>query len=207
MKKKTGKGQMVTIVSLMLVFVGVIVSFFFDTSNEIIETITTITAVISAFAIYIQIRKTKSVGQASFTIEISKYFYEVPGMAGFIHKFGRSNYSYNKSYIVTNEDQPILIKYLNYIKTLATLVKENVVTIQTLNNVFAYEFFVVLNNKSVQDIEIIPFEKFYHDIFDLFDAWQTYRVKHGFEILHEEDSLGNLDVYQNYIKGGNESES
>ena len=159
--KKKGKGQIGTIIGLFLVAIGVIVTLFFDNSGMIVSLIATLTAVIGAFAIYIQIRK------SSFTIEISKYLYEIPGLTEFIHKLGRSSDVDGVPYVVNQSEMPILIKYLNYIKTIAFLVEEKTVTIETLNNVLAYEFFIVINNKSVQELEIKPFADYYHDIFEL----------------------------------------
>lgn len=197
--KKKGKSQILTIISLIIAFLALLAAYFFDETSQIVTITATITAVVGVFAVYIQIRKSKLIGQSSFTIEISKYFYEVPGISDLVHKLGRASDVDNSEYVVNQDERPTLIKYLNYIKTIATLVEDKTVDIDTLNNVFAYEFFIVLNNKSVQELEITPFAEFYYDIFSLYEKWCNFRQKAGFDILHNQNLLSKLDVYKKYI--------
>ena len=198
--RRKSKFSLVTILGLILVFIGVIVSFFYDEDGIMVSLIATLTAVIGAFAIYIQNRKSKLIGQSSFTIEISKYLYETPGLTEFIHKLGRASDVEGEPYVVTQKDRPLVIKYLNYIKTIAFLVDEKTVTIETLNNVFAYEFFIVVNNKSIQDLEIKDFAECYYDVFDLYDKWTKYLIKHKKKILHNKFALSNMSEYKKYFK-------
>ena len=200
--KRKGRSQIVTIISLILVFIALAISYFFDEASELVTITATLTAVIGVFAVYIQIRKSKLIGQSSFTIEISKYFYEVPGLRSLVHKLGRNIDVEHKEYVVKQSERPILIKYLNYIKTLATLVEEKVLTIETLNTVLAYEFFIVLNNKSVQKLEIAPFANCYYDIFELYYKWTEYRKKRNLEELSPTHALSNLKEYKEYIYKG-----
>lgn len=198
--KKKGKPQIATIICLIIAFITLSIAYFFDNASKLVSITATITAVIGVFAVYIQIRKSKLIGQSSFTIEISKYFYEVPGLSDLVHKLGRASDVDNSEYIITQEERPILIKYLNYLKTIATLVDEKVISIDTLNNVFAYEFFIVLNNKSVQKLEIAPFSEFYLDVFELYYKWNNYRIKKKLPTLHNQNVLSNLDEYKKYIE-------
>lgn len=197
--KRKGRAQIITIVSLIIAFIALSIAYFFDEATKLVSITATITAVVGVFAVYIQIRKSKLIEQSSFTIEISKYFYEVPGISDLIHKLGWASDVEDSEYVVKQSDRPTLIKYLNYLKTVATLVDDKVVTVETLNNVFAYEFFIVLNNKSVQEMELTPFFEFYTDIFELYYQWMKYRSKKGFENVHDKNLLSDVPVYKNYI--------
>ena len=199
MRRRIGRSHLITIISAILVLIGLIVSFIYKDTNKMITLITTLTAVVGAFAVYIQIRKSKLIGQSSFTVEISKYFYDVPGMNSFVHKLGRAADVDNTEYEVKKEERPILIKYLNYLKTMATLVNEHVLSIETLNNVFAYEFFIVVNNKSVQELELQPYSEFYSEIYDLYEDWTKYRKKHNLPELSDEHPLDKLPEYRKYV--------
>lgn len=202
MRKINRRSYIITVISVILVIIGVIVTFFFKDANELVTLITTLTAIVGAFAVYIQIRKSKIVDQSSFTIEISKYFYEIPEIADLIHKLGRSSDIEGKQYVVTQTERQLVIKYLNYIKTLATLLDSKVITIETLNNVFAYEFFIILNNKSLQDLEIRQFAPFYYDIFSLYKKWSHYKNKLGEEVPCNETSLTLVPEYQEWLSKG-----
>lgn len=199
--KKQRKSYIALFISGIIVLIGIVVIFLLEESGKFIRLFATLSTVVGVFSVYIQIRKSKLVGQAAFTIEISKYLYELPELPDFIHRLGRSSDVMNVEYKVSEEERTILIRYLNYIKTIAALVKEKAVDIETLNKVFAYEFFIIINNKSVQEMELIPFSHCYHDIFYLYNEWTTYLNKHGFETLHDESALLLVDVYQDYIGG------
>lgn len=201
--RRKGRSQIITIISLIIVFIALVVAYFFDATNKMVTITATITAVVGVFAVYIQIRKSKLIGQSSFTIEISKYFYEVPGLADLVHKLGRASDVDDSEYVIKQKDKPVLITYLNYIKTVATLVEEKIVDVETLNNVFAYEFFIVLNNKSVQQLELEPFPEFYLEVFELYLKWDKYRDKKGFEKIHDMNLLSDSSVYKKYINKEN----
>ena len=200
--RRKGRINIVTIISSILVLIGVIVSLFMEDVNEFVTMITTITAVIGAFAIYVQIRKSKLIGQSSFTIEMSKYLYEIEEISDLIHKLGKADVVENKQYVITEKDKPATLKYLNYLKTIATLVNSKVVNIETINDVFAYEFFIIVNNKSVQDQEIRPYSMFYQDLFMLYKKWQDFRLKEGTSIVGKETNLELIPEYQEFLKGG-----
>lgn len=200
--KRKGRVGIVTIISSILVLIGVIVSFIFEDVDKMVTMVTTITAVIGAFAIYVQIRKSKLIGQSSFTIEMSKYLYEIEEISDLIHKLGRSDVVENKQYVITEKDRPGVLKYLNYLKTIATLINSKVVSIETINDVFAYEFFIIVNNKSVQDLEIRPYSQFYQDLFMLYKKWHKFRMKEGTSIVGEESDLILTPEYQAFLKGG-----
>ena len=195
-KRNINKNHIITIVSAILVLIGIVVSVYLRGTNKTLTLITTLTAIIGAFAIYMQIRKSKLIGQSSFTMAISQYFYDVPGMTEFVHKLGRATDVDNKEYVVTKKDKTTLIKYLNYLKTMATLVNQNVINIETLNSVFAYEFFIVVNNKSVQKLELTTNNSKYMDIYELYHKWHKYRVKHHLEIMCEESALNTTSEYK-----------
>ena len=89
---------------------ALIIAYFFDTDSKLVTLTATLTAVVGVFAVYIQIRKSKLIGQSSFTIEISKYFYEVPGISPLVHKLGRAADVEDSEYVVKESDHSVLIK-------------------------------------------------------------------------------------------------
>lgn len=199
---KKNKNQNITrIACLLIILSGLITLFVFETGGKLLSLVATLTTVIGIFSVYIQMRKSKHVGQSAFTLEISKYLYEMPEIPEFIHRLGRASDVDNVEYIVKESERRLLIKYLNYLKTIAALVDEKTVSIETLNKVFAYEFFIIVNNKSVQTMELQPFSCHYEDLFRLYDSWTRYLKSHHLDILHQENALSNIPEYKKYIGG------
>ena len=70
------KEQILTYSLLGIMCAGVIVgSLLGDIGNVVSAVVTAITAMISAVAVYIQMKKDKEISQSEFLLEFSKYFY------------------------------------------------------------------------------------------------------------------------------------
>ena len=71
------KTPIVTILSIALILLSLISSFFFpdDIGNKILNVVTVVTAIIGAIALYLQFRKEKLINSASFFVTFSESFY------------------------------------------------------------------------------------------------------------------------------------
>ena len=57
--------------------------------------------------------------------------------------------------------------------------KKAVIKMSLLDDLFGRRFFVVVNCKEVQDLELRVNEKYYNNIFELYKKWKKYRIKKG----------------------------
>ena len=130
--KKQRKNYIPLFISGIIILIGIVIIFLLEESGKFIRLFATLSTVVGVFSVYIQIRKSKLVGQAAFTIEISKYLYELPELPDFIHRLGRSSDVMGIEYKVSEDERMMLIRYLNYIKTVAALVKEKAVDIDAM---------------------------------------------------------------------------
>lgn len=53
----------------------------------------------------------------------------------------------------------------------------------------SYRFFLIVNNKQIQDRELIANRDFYRGICKLYPTWEKYKRDNGLVIIHEENSL------------------
>ena len=147
--------------------------------NEIASRVTTIitlsTAIIGAGALFVQYKRDKDVNQASFIIEYAKYFYSLKDAEETLaildqYKLGNKESITNISYYGLNN-------CLFWCEELSTLVQKGVVDLETIDNLFSYTFFLITNNKYIQDNELVSQAEFYKGIFYLHKEWTLYKKK------------------------------
>lgn len=197
MKKKE---TILTYLLMFVVCVAVVIGSFFGEVGEIISTIiTSLTAVISAIAVYVQMRKDTKITQAEFLLEFSKVFYAYEGAQVLENKIDRATEE-GKLYEYTTDDYEALNDYLLWLEGLAAMVVNKTLTVKLINSLYNYRFFMVVNNPSVQQNELGRFATSYKDIFILHNQWISYRKKHNQPILLEESDLSKLDAYDSILK-------
>jgi len=198
MKKK----ETIITYSLMTVMcVGIFIGSMFGGVGDIISTIvTSVTAVISAVAVYIQMRKDTEITQAEFLLEFSKFFYTFEGAQKLEEKIDRA---IEKGQIVkiTSEDYEEVNDYMIWLEGLASMVMNKTLSIKLIDNMYNYRFFSLVNNPYVQQSELSAFGSYYRNIFKLHYKWSEYRKEHGKDILYEKYDLSKLDNYESVVHG------
>ena len=181
---------------LTIMCLGITIGTFFDSIGTVIAGITTtITAVISAVAVYYQMKKDAQVTRAEFLLEFSKVFYSYDGAVKLEAKIDKAAEN-GKIYEYTSDDYELLNDYMLWLEALSSMVENRTITIDLINDLYNYRFFSVVNNPSVQDKELCVFAQYYSSIFSLHKAWSAYRIKHGEFIINEEYDLSKHPVYK-----------
>jgi len=173
--------------------------------SEVATVITTITAIIGAFAIWVQMKRERDIKEAEFVMDYNISFLENPEHVQLEEKLER----YRKitesgkpqemdGEIVTEENRQAIINYLVYHEALAVFVKKKVLTIRSIDDLFAYRFFLVMNNPEIQRKELCPEAQYYHGCFWLHKKWTNYRKRKGLYILLEDTSLEKTHEYNKF---------
>lgn len=74
-------------------------------------------------------------------------------------------------------DEADIVAFLNVFENLSAVVESGVISIKDIDQPFAYRFFLTTNNKTVQDLELIPDGKYYKSIYRLHKQWIDFRKK------------------------------
>ena len=206
---KNLKNSVLTIAT-MLIVIGIIISSFLTEYTSLIATITTtITAVIGAVALFIQFKKDKEINKASFLLEVSKQFQETYGCGKIFELIELS--VVDSSIDLDKELSKIshmmdIENYLSWCMTLASLIGTNTITISDIDTFFAYRFFAIVNNKTVQDIELLKYHEDYPEVLMLYKEWHAYRIKHNKNIPFIETDLCLNENYSKIINSINKTE-
>ena len=194
------KNKILTILGVALLVLSLISSWFLGDSigSKVVNAVTIITAVIGAIALFIQFQQDKIINRASFLIEYNKNFYSDYHLKDLFNQLQKveENPKYKIDYEKYHDD---IVSYLEWIEILAALVERNAVDLYFFDNIVSYRFFIITNNKVVQDNELVKFKKDYRGVYYLYDMWYRFKKKRGLEMPLEKTGLHLTKGYQEYI--------
>ena len=87
------------------------------------------------------------------------------------------------------EDKVRMTAYLSYFEMIHILLKDNILSIKEVNDLFAYQFFLAVHDKRVQEIELKRDAVYYPEIFKLHNKLLIYRINHDMPVMNIENSL------------------
>ena len=188
----------ITAIAISLIVIATMGSLFFGEyiSEEVVNAVTACTAIVGAAALFYQFKRDKDLNEASFLVEYSQEFYSVYDLAELMNELEKCRIDPEYELDVEQYYQKI-VGYLEWLETLASLVDSDLLQIKKIDNVMSYRFFLIVNNKQIQECELIPNREFYRGIFDLYPRWEKYKKKKGLIIVLEENSLGGAKICSN----------
>lgn len=195
------KTSLITILSTLVIAAALIGSLWLDDSigSRIVNVVTVITGIIGAIALFIQFKKDKQVNTASFLMDYSKSFYNDYDLLDIFAELEKHNC--NPEYQIDLEKyQAKIIVYLQWIESIASLIERNIIDFYTIDNIISYRFFLIVNNKQIQDAELVPYAEFYRGTYFLYDRWYKFEQKRGLEMPLEETALHLTKDYAENIK-------
>ena len=192
--------SIIVIISTALLVIGVAVSSFLTQySSTISSVVTTITAIIGAVALYIQFKKDKEIDQASFMIEFHESFYSIDGNSEILNILDEQANGNFKDDLTDKKYYKSIMGYLGWIRTLCSLIENDVLEIKKIDEIFSYKFFALTNNKQVQDVELVTNSKYYEIVYRVHQKWMDYKRKNNKSIVFENTSLDKALCYQQML--------
>ena len=189
--------------ALILISIALVSTLFFNTelATRITTIITVLTAIIGAGALFVQYKRDKEINQASFVVEYAKYFQTIKGIDEIVSKLDK--YRQSREIEFTDDDYSSIVNYLVWCEGLSLLVQKEVMDLKTIDNLFSYSFFLITNNKYIQELELEPQAEFYKGTYALHKLWTDYKKSTKQPILNEDETLSKVQNYEIYIKKGN----
>lgn len=189
-----------TMVCILFILVGLMGSLFLDSemAERIVSVITAATAVIGAVALFLQFKRDKMLNEASFLLEYSQQFYSTYHCGDLMNELEKCRVDPAYSLDIDTYYQQI-VGYLEWLETLASLINTDVLQISRIDNVLGYRYFLIVNNKQVQDAEIRVNGAFYRSIYEVYAPWADYRKKRNLPIIFEEYDLRKTEEYQKIV--------
>ena len=184
--KKSHEAKYYVAIALVVLLYLIAIMVFRDISS-LSTILTTITTLIAAVAFWMQLKRSENLDEANFIMDLNDQFISNDEMTRVEHAL---ELYYNRVFegeeatldLVLereHEDCQRLINYLVYMEGLAALIKRNVLHLGVIDDLFAYRFFIAVNNPIVQQFELLPYANYYHGCMELSEMWTKQWRKEG----------------------------
>lgn len=198
---KNKKNIYITILSVALIILGLGSSLFLEEelANKTVNVITACTAIVGAVALFYQFKRDKNLNEATFLVDYSDQFYSTYDCAELMNEL--ENCRMDPAYTIDTEKYyQKIVGYLEWLEVLSTLVNSGLLQLDKIDNVMSYRFFLITNNKQIQERELVPNREFYRSIYELYPNWAKYKKKHGLPIIFEENDLSQTEGFQELFR-------
>lgn len=137
--------------------------------------------------------------EAKFLLQLNQTFIQDPNMYMIEH-----NLEYWMEH--PNDDKPLItednlqsyINYLVYMEGFAPLIMKGILSLDVIDNLLAYRFFIAVNNPVLQKNQLFPYADYYKGCFMLYKKWKQYRLNKGEAIPLIEYSLDKWEFFDIY---------
>ena len=178
-------------IAILIVVIVYLVASNYLNIDTFSKRITTVTALISAVAFWLQFKRTERLNESNFIMNLNNQFIGNKDMTQVEHELelfynhykvefaGREKVSSEEVAQIhlglnmsrTSPECQKLINYLVYLESLAALVFRQVIHLDVIDDLFSYRFFLAVNNPVIQECELLPYANFYQGIFRLSEIW------------------------------------
>lgn len=116
--------------------------------------------------------------EASFLLQYNQTFLQDENMV-LVESLleNQAYYDAEKREIITSENRQKFVNYLVYLESIAPLVLNGVLTLDHIDNLMAYRFFIAVENVELQEKELFPFADYYRGCFMLYKKWKDFRCE------------------------------
>ncbi len=87
---------------------------------------------------------------------------------------------------VGSDERQDLVNYLVHLEAVASLVNNDAIRLDSVDDLIAYRFFIAVNNREVQEYELQPFKDYYRGCYTLYERWKGVLNRKHLEIPMKE---------------------
>ena len=171
---KNYKNLFFTLILILLIILGlqILEPSFGEVLTSILTTFTTIVGFISVFY---EMKRAADIDECNFILETYKHFTNNPesSISKIYDKLDELFVTGKNT--ITKNDRKDIVQYLEFFEMLANLIEKDGISISDIDNLYGYDFFIAVNCKFIQEIELIPSKDYYEGIFKIYSYWKKYR--------------------------------
>ena len=138
--------------------------------------------------------------EATFILQYNQSFIQDPNMAYVETLLEKQTFYGNTEQMITDENREKFINYLVYLEGIAPLILRGVFHLEHIDDLMAYRFFLIVNNREVQNDQLKAFPEYYRGCFKVYRKWVKFRKDHNREVLSEENGLDKWEEFEKYAR-------
>lgn len=183
-----------------------------DASDRIIGMLEGIIGAIATGLVLYQLKASEKtemhqndIEEASFMLKYNQTFIQDANMVEVERLLeDQAYYDTEKREIITPENRQKFINYLVYLESMAPLILRGVLSLEHIDNLMAYRYFLAVDNAELQDKELRPFAEYYRGCYKLYVRWKKFRKERGLENPCEncrnQEAMRELDAWDAFEK-------
>ena len=165
---------------------------FWNAAGSVSQIISSVVAIAGIIYIALQVRDTRRFTRSALLNELDKESRDHRRAFQLVTGEWKSNKE-----ITPKEDHAYeLFECLGLFERIKLLLDNSVIDMRTVNELFGYRFFLVVNNLNVQKHILYPEMNSFIAIFSLHSQWRKYREKHDEPIAYDEMDLAKFNMKQ-----------
>ncbi len=166
--------------AIIIVASSITVIFFDDISGRVISTVSTLLGI---FGLLYSLSLDRKISEASFLVELHNSFRGNETIRRISEKLEVELIDGKPA--IFDEDRRDVEEYLVFFEMLASIEGRGVISIETFDALFGYDFFLAVNNAKVQEIALNKYSDYYTQTIRLSKKWREYRKGHRLPIPFE----------------------
>jgi len=170
--------------------------------SPFINTLANIAAAGGLIAVFLQFKRERDINEADFIIRINHNFMTNDSISRIYKMLEESKVKGQQKNPFTQQDIIDMANYLTYFDPFYSLIKRNVIKIETIDTALAYRFFLAANNRFMQEMLLCKEskEQAWEAIYLLYEIWMKYRDKKDKSTWQPDHALSGTAAYSKIIK-------
>ena len=178
-----------------------------EQAGIVADMISGVIAAVAAGTVLFQLKESEmerirqnDIEEASFILQYNQAFIHDANMTEVESLLEASAYYNRKEPIINDDNRQKFVNYLVYLEGLAPLILRGILSLDHIDNLMSYRFYLAVNNPEVQTKELKRFATEYRGCFKLYKVWTEYRNSKGYEIILNETSLDKWEDFLIYAE-------
>lgn len=157
-----------------------------DFVNITIAGLSLVIASLSAYFVVIQLRGERIIQEAEFLVNLNQTF---TGDENYAKVYTELEKETQDNDLSPNLERIEISNYLTFFETIYILIKDDVIDISEINDLFSYRFFLAVHNKHVQSTKLVNEPGNFRNLYNLERLWMNYRLKNGLSVYRIDNCL------------------
>ena len=162
-----------------------------DAIGSMATLVGTILALIAGFSAYFEFKKSTDISKADFILSLQQAYADNESYSELFNEcwnyyLEEQNKADLEVYLEGKGKE--LLNYMTFFESVYIMLERRVLDIMLLDELFGRRFFIVVNNKVVQEFDLVKNYEYYKNVYYLYYYWQRYRGEQGEFFLGKSDN-------------------
>lgn len=166
------------IISRVIMIVCLCIMLFILPENYRTRILTIVTAV-AALAVFWEIKENHDLASGQFVFDLEQSFESNQDCKELFIKCWE--FKSRDNTLDLSSDTTKILNYLTFFESMYVLYMNGAISIKELDDLFGRRFMSIVNNRAIQEIDLVKNYKYYLNIYRLYNVWKKYRIKSGKE--------------------------